>query len=432
MKYLGLFILVLLTTACGGGSGGGVPADPQTPGSIQFSSSTINYNESAGTVQITVERINGTASDVSVEYAITAGSAIAGVDYNNNIIAGVLNFSAGETSKTFNVVLLEDLIQEGTETIVLSLSNPVLATLGAINTSTLNIIDNDSPGTSMSFVANNNGGDEHEYARQTLIPTGFGEGEFTLQLWVKLDNNYPVGSTAPTVGNKALHWSDADFTPYSVSDWWWQGNFLLDGHNNSNIDGTFSIQIYAGGRVRWLLNDGARPVGNYWAVQASNTNATPSLLDNNWHQISLVRRWDGGTGAILELWIDGALVGTETSDRRTNMRNYWNTWNTYGGQPGWIWGAEKNAAFGGSIYEDYKGLVDEVRFWSRALTTTELSSTYYQSSVTGSEPGLVGLYAMDEGAGTETCNLNNSAQCMTTMIPAQGWIVWDNNNAPLL
>ena len=412
--------------------------DDDSPGVIQFTTSTVTRDESSGTVQLDVRRSEGTAPDVSVDYVITSGTAIAALDYENVNLSGTLNFDAGVTERTINITLIDDDLQEGAESFSIRLENSVFATLGAQNNITFTIIDNDVPpasGNSVSFVGNTNYGDEHEYARQTDIPTGFGDGEFTLQLWVKLDNSYPVGSTSRSSGNKALNWSDADYEPYSTSDWWWEGNFLLDGHNNPQFQsGTFSIQVYGGGRIRWLFGDGALlPVGGSWAVQAYPASTTSSLLDDNWHQIVVVRRWSGASSAKLELWIDGGLIATETSDRRTNMRNYWDTWNTFpNGQEGWFWGAEKNAVLRGYIYEDYKGLLDEVRFWARALTSTEISSTYYQQSVTGSEQGLVGVYHLDEGAGMESCNQLDSAQCLTMILPSQGWNIWDTENGPLL
>ena len=75
-------------------------------------------------------------------------------------------------------------------------------------------------------------------------------------------------------------------------------------------------------------------------------------------------RATGGSGADLELWVDGTHVATESSPRRTDMRGFWNDWTNFV-VPGWTWGAEKQAAAGTiSQYEDFKGLLDELRFWS--------------------------------------------------------------------
>ena len=55
---------------------------------------------------------------------------------------GTLRFAAGETSKTFNVLISQDNDVGGTETLSLTLSNPTgAAVLGAVATATLQIID---------------------------------------------------------------------------------------------------------------------------------------------------------------------------------------------------------------------------------------------------------------------------------------------------
>lgn len=407
--------------------------DDDSGGEIAFANPMVSVNESAGTIQIAVERSNGAAAGISVDYTISPGTATPGADYDSTVTFDTLTFAAGETSKSIGFTVLEDAIEESTDTVLISLSNPLGgASLGGNDTLTLSIMDNDTPpvsGTSVAFVANASG-QQQEYATQTLLPADFGVGEFSFQLWIKPDDSYPVGPTpSGTDARKAVNWSDADNEPYSSNDWWWPGNFLLDGHNNGTFaNGTFSLQFYGSGRIRWLFGDGGSQLLGVQAYPASNT---ASLLDGNWHQVTLVRRWSGTGGSLLELWIDGLLVATETSLLQTNMRNYWNDWSGFiSGQYGWFWGAEKNAAVGAYTYEDYKGLVDEVRFWSRALSSTEISTGYNQA-VTGLETGLVGLFRLDDGTGMSSCSEINTNQCITMVLPPSGWTVWAQENAPL-
>ena len=410
--------------------------DNESAGIIEFPTSTLTFNESVGATQVVVARSNGAASGVSVDYLITPGTATPGIDYDDTVASGTLVFANGELSKTIDILIFEDTIQESTESLVVTLSNPLGGvSIGAQSNLNINISDNDSSpnsGTSILFVENINGQQE-EYAQQTVIPNDFGSGEFTFQIWLKMDVSYPVGSTHPVTGDQQQNWSEADPQPYSAYDWWWRGNFLLDGHNNSQFqNGTFSIQVYGGGRIRWLFGDGASRGGGPWAVQAYPATTTSSLLDDNWHQVTLVRRWVGISSAQLELWVDDFLVATETSDRRTDMRTYWDAWNGFTvGQEGWFWGVEKYSALSSGSYEDYKGLIDEIRFWSSALSNAEIVAMY-QQSVTGSEPSLVGVYHLDEGAGNNSCNMLNDKHCITMIIPPQDWVIWEMENAPLL
>ena len=62
------------------------------------------------------------AGAVTVDYATSDGSATAGDDYTAT--SGTLTFSSGETSKTVSVPVLDDAIDEGEETMTLTLSNP--------------------------------------------------------------------------------------------------------------------------------------------------------------------------------------------------------------------------------------------------------------------------------------------------------------------
>ena len=67
------------------------------------------------------------ASAVSVRYATSDGTAVAGADYERT--SGALRFEAGETAKTVAVPVLNDTHNEGSETLTLVLSDPYGATL---------------------------------------------------------------------------------------------------------------------------------------------------------------------------------------------------------------------------------------------------------------------------------------------------------------
>lgn len=273
-------------------------------------------------------------------------------------------------------------------------------------------------GGSISWLANPDG--LHDYGHQLQLPPTFGVGEFTFQMWIKPDESLPVGSTA---GDGTLtNWSSEDEEPYAAGNWWYRGNFLLDGHNNvaGFSQGTFSLQFYGGGRVRWLFGDGSVISGGVWSAGAYPATETASLLDGNWHQLTLVRRWSGASDADLELWIDGTLVDSETSTARTDMRQYWDDWAGFGGdQDGWFWAAEKQAAIGDYGYEDYKGLMAEVRFWDVPLSNVASS---YADAVTGDEPGLVGYYPWTEGAGTQACDVLSTDCVELVRTPDEQWL----------
>jgi uncharacterized delta-60 repeat protein len=103
-------------------------------GIIQFSAATYTVPEAAGSVLISVFRTGNTKDTVAVDFSTADGTATAGADYEAT--SGTLTFAPGETLKTFEVVILDDTIGEGNETVALSLAG--------IGNATLVIVDDES------------------------------------------------------------------------------------------------------------------------------------------------------------------------------------------------------------------------------------------------------------------------------------------------
>lgn len=281
-------------------------------------------------------------------------------------------------------------------------------------------------GGSLTFIEN--AVNSYEYGGMSSLPEGFGDGEFTLTIFFRCLSNatYVLGDTSVGGLAQRQRWSSADPAIYNNNDWWFYGNFLLDGHDNAAFQsGTCSVQI-ANGRPRWLFGDGAveltngTRLGNLHAVQSTATN---TVLDNRWHQLDLVRRWSGVSQATLELWLDGVQQDTETSSVRTNMATtYWDGWSGVTVDDGWMFGAEKQAGLNViSQWEDFKGQLGEIRFWSVARTTGELGDPF--RAVSGTESGLVGLYTFGEGSGTTIRNAltPNSTVGQITLTNSPAW-----------
>lgn len=120
-----------------------VAARPAASGSLQFSASSYSVNKSGGGAPITVTRLGDTSGAVAVDYATGNGTASDSRDYTPAF--GTLSFAAGEASKTFNVLIIDNAYVEGTETVNLTLSNPVGgAVLANPSTAALTIIDNNT------------------------------------------------------------------------------------------------------------------------------------------------------------------------------------------------------------------------------------------------------------------------------------------------
>ena len=116
-------------------------ADPAAAtGSVQFNVGILKVIEDIGMITLTVQRTGGTAGNLTVDYSTADGTAVAGQDYTAT--AGTLNFSAGETSKTIQIPILDNEPTEPDETFTVSLRNtPTLESLGAPSTATVTVQD---------------------------------------------------------------------------------------------------------------------------------------------------------------------------------------------------------------------------------------------------------------------------------------------------
>ncbi len=116
-------------------------AATQGPAAETLWTSTLTVQEAEGAaLAFGVTLSEAQASTVSVRYATADGSANAGADYE--AVSGVLRFAAGETAKTVSVAVLDDAINEGSETLTLTLSHPFGATLSD-GTATGTIVNTD-------------------------------------------------------------------------------------------------------------------------------------------------------------------------------------------------------------------------------------------------------------------------------------------------
>jgi hypothetical protein len=125
------------------------------PGSIDFTSATATVAEadlSPTTVNLTVQRTDGTDGVATVDYAVTGGSATSGSDFEiASGATGTLTWAEGDGApQTISFAASPDDEVESDETAVLSLNNATGAALGAITSITVTIT-NDDDGGSVAF-----------------------------------------------------------------------------------------------------------------------------------------------------------------------------------------------------------------------------------------------------------------------------------------
>ncbi|MCX6046433.1 MAG: hypothetical protein NT075_15115, partial [Chloroflexi bacterium] len=114
---------------------------------IQLATANLTVSEANGsaTLVVQLDQANPYRS-IQVNYTTSDGSAQAGSDYTAT--SGTLTIPAGALTSTFTIPILDDAATETTEKILVYLSNPMVAVLGAPASATVSISDNDATPTS--------------------------------------------------------------------------------------------------------------------------------------------------------------------------------------------------------------------------------------------------------------------------------------------
>ena len=109
---------------------------------FQFTQTSPSVQEDVTFVTMTVQRTGDTTQAATVEYATANGTASERSDYTTAV--GTLRFAAGETQKSFDVLITDDGLAEPAEAFTVSLSNPTgPVALNAPASVALSILDND-------------------------------------------------------------------------------------------------------------------------------------------------------------------------------------------------------------------------------------------------------------------------------------------------
>jgi hypothetical protein len=170
--------------------------------SVQLSSTTLTVGENAGSASVNITRTGNILNASKVDVATVDDSATQRTDYI--ISAATVTFLPGESSKSFEVPIIDDLYPEGNETFNIVLSNQTGATLRDA-VATITIADNDS-----SPPASNPLDDAQVFVQQhyfdflSRVPDSGGLGYWTSQIT-------QCGNDQICVRNKRIDVSNAFF-----------------------------------------------------------------------------------------------------------------------------------------------------------------------------------------------------------------------------
>jgi hypothetical protein len=119
---------------------------------FDFGAPQFDAVEGQGAAQISVTRIGDVSSPATVDYFVSENGASERTDFTTTL--GTLRFAAGETQKTFDVLITDDLVPEANENAFIGLLNATgNAGIGPRNSAALVIHDNDS-GASSNVIDN--------------------------------------------------------------------------------------------------------------------------------------------------------------------------------------------------------------------------------------------------------------------------------------
>jgi hypothetical protein len=128
------------TITHGTGTGTIVDDDPTPSLSIADGSVVEGTGGTGPTMHMSVTLSAASGRQVTVHYAVAGGTATAIADFT--AVSGTLTFAAGQTSKTIDVPVVPDALNEADETVIATLDTPVAATISRA-TATGTILDDD-------------------------------------------------------------------------------------------------------------------------------------------------------------------------------------------------------------------------------------------------------------------------------------------------
>ena len=146
---------------------------------VGFAAPASSTLESDGAVRVPVTLSRPATTNLSVDYFITAGSALAGVDFE--AADGSLVFQPGDSVRTIPVRLLDDALVEPNETLYLTLMPTAGLLTNSVGRHLLSIVDDDLPTISISST-DTNAAEAGDSAVVTLSRSGPTNNALTINL----------------------------------------------------------------------------------------------------------------------------------------------------------------------------------------------------------------------------------------------------------
>jgi hypothetical protein len=246
---------------------------PPVP-SVQFSAASSSNGESTTSVNIPVTLSYASGSTVTVQYAVTGGTATGGgVDYT--LAAGQLTFVPSDTSENIPVTINNDALDEDDETIVITLSNPTNAVLGATTTHTYTITDDDSAPT-VQFAATSSQGSESVTSVNLAVTLSAASGKTVTVQYAA------TGGTATSPADYTISGTQLTFNPGVTSQ---NVPITVVDDSTSEMDETIQVTLSSPSNATlgtntvhtYTIQDNDMPTVQFSATSSNGAESTTSV-----------------------------------------------------------------------------------------------------------------------------------------------------------
>jgi Calx-beta domain len=179
-------------------------------GSVELSTDNYSITQTSGAMLVTVNRTGGAAGAVSVAYATTNGTAVAGTDYT--AASGVLEWADGDaSSKTFSVTLSAAQAFSGTKTFSVTLSDPRSGvSLGAPGSAVISVQGSKSSSAGTLQLPTSSYSVAQTAGALTVSVNRVGGSSGPLSVAYATSNGTAAAGTDYTATKGTLKWADGD------------------------------------------------------------------------------------------------------------------------------------------------------------------------------------------------------------------------------
>ena len=170
----------------------------KTTTTVQFATTNSNGDEAVASASLGVNLSSSSAQVITVSYTVSGTATAGGTDHD--LADGILTITPGNASGTIEISnIVDDNVLEANETVIVTLSSPVNAVLGANTLFTYTILDNDAASVTIADAS----GDENDGAiTVTATLDNAVQGGFTLE--VSTSDGTAGGSDYTPVTNQLL------------------------------------------------------------------------------------------------------------------------------------------------------------------------------------------------------------------------------------